>query len=104
MLDNHFSEDNFVNLIRHRYFGEDFDSFFEFSMRNGEAVIEFIVGPEVLDAIDGVAETAWDQRDMQFLRLRDRIETVAAERFRDSPPTDHKAVALCVADFQRWDV
>jgi hypothetical protein len=91
-----------VHLTRHRYFGENFEGFFEFSMRNGDAVVEFTVDPSVLDAIDGVYETVWDQRDEQFCRLRNRIETVAIRRFGDNPSAE--AVALSSADFQRWDI
>jgi hypothetical protein len=89
-----------VHLIRHRYFGQGFDSYFEFSMRNDNAVVEFTVDPRVLDTIDGIPETTWDQRDAQFLRLRDRIETAAARRFRDRMPADSKVVALSIADFE----
>jgi hypothetical protein len=92
-----------VPLIRDGYFGENFEGSLEFSMRNGDAVVEFTVGPSVLDAIDGVYETLWDQRDEQFLRLRNRIETVAMRRFGDNPSSDQMAIALSAADFQRWD-
>jgi hypothetical protein len=90
-----------VHLIRHRYFGQGFDRYIEFSMRDDDTVVEFTVDPSVLDTIDGVPETTWDQRDEQFLRLRDRIETVAARRFRDTTPADSKAIVLFVADFER---
>jgi hypothetical protein len=93
-----------VPLIRDRYFGESFDGRFEFSMRNGDAIIEFTVDPKALDHMDAFPDTTWDQRDAQFLRLRDRIETVAVCRFQDGPMTDRGTVALSVADFQRWDV
>jgi hypothetical protein len=92
-----------VHLIRHRYFGQGFDTLFEFSMRNADSVVEFTVAPSLLDTIDGVPDTAWDQRDIQFLRLRDRIEIVAARRFQESPPADSKAVPLSATDFERWD-
>ena len=88
-----------MHLIRHRYYGENIDSFFEFTMRNGDNVIEFTVDPSALNAMDGVTETDWDQRDTQFLRLRDRIEAVADRLFRDGPLPGHKAIALSVADF-----
>jgi hypothetical protein len=90
-----------VHLIRHCYFGQGFDRYFEFSMRDDDTVVEFTVDPSVLDTIDGVPETTWDQRDEQFLRLRDRIETVAARRFRHTTPADSKAIVLFVADFER---
>jgi hypothetical protein len=88
-----------MNLIRHRYFGENFENFFEFSMLSGEAVIGFTVGRSVLDIMDGVSDTVWDQRDEQFLRLRDRIEAVAARRFLVSPPMDRMTLDLSAADF-----
>ena len=93
-----------VNLIRDRYFGEAFDGLFEFSMRNGRAIVEFTVDLKTIDAIDSISETAWDRRDVQFLRLRDRIETVADRRFQNNPPVDRQTIALSAADFQRWDV
>ena len=93
-----------MDLIRDRYFGEAFGSLFEFSMRNGQAVVEFTVELKTIDAIDIGSETAWDRRDAQFLRLRDRIETVAGRRFQNNPPDNHETVALSAADFQRWDV
>jgi hypothetical protein len=91
-----------MHLIRDGYFGENFEGSFEFSMRSGDAVVEFTVGPSLLDAIDGVYETLWEQRDEQFRRLRDRIETVAMCRFGENPSGDQMAIALSAADFQRW--
>jgi hypothetical protein len=92
-----------MHLIRDGYFGENLEGVFEFSMRSADAVVEFTVGPSLLDVIDGVYETLWDQRDEQFLRLRDRIETVATCRFGDNPSGDQMAIALSADDFQRWD-
>jgi hypothetical protein len=62
-----------------------------FSMMDGAREIPCAVSASAMDDIEHVARTAPDQREQQFLRLRDRIEECAsrkflAREFEGSPP------------------
>jgi hypothetical protein len=52
-----------------------------FSMMDGAREIPCAVSTSAMDELEHVARTALDQREQQFLRLRDRIEQCAARKF-----------------------
>ncbi|MFL6793115.1 MAG: DUF1488 domain-containing protein [Bradyrhizobium sp.] len=52
-----------------------------FSMMDGAKEIPCAVSASAMDDIEHVARTAPDQREQQFLRLRDRIEECASRKF-----------------------
>jgi hypothetical protein len=62
-----------------------------FSMRDGTREIPCAVSTSAMDDMDPTSRTASNQREEQFLRLRDRIEQGAsrkflAKEFEGSPP------------------
>jgi hypothetical protein len=52
-----------------------------FSMMDGAREISCAVSTSAMDDLECVARTAPDQREEQFLRLRDRIEQCASRKF-----------------------
>jgi hypothetical protein len=52
-----------------------------FSMRDGTKEIPCAVSTSAMDDMEHVARTAPNQREEQFLRLRDRIEQCASRKF-----------------------
>ncbi len=52
-----------------------------FSMMDGAREIPCAVSASAMDEIENVSRTAPDQREQQFLRLRDRIEQCASPKF-----------------------
>jgi hypothetical protein len=52
-----------------------------FSMMDGAREIPCAVSTSAMDELERVPRTAPDQREQQFLRLRDRIEQCAARKF-----------------------
>ncbi|MBV9530160.1 MAG: DUF1488 domain-containing protein [Bradyrhizobium sp.] len=52
-----------------------------FSMMDGAREIPCAVSASAMDEIEHVSRTAPDQREQQFLRLRDRIEQCALRKF-----------------------
>lgn len=54
-----------------------------FTMMNDEVEVPCAVSTDAMDRIEGSTRTTPDQREQQFLRLRDRIEERAARKFLD---------------------
>jgi hypothetical protein len=52
-----------------------------FSMMDGPTEIPCAVSASAMDDLEHVARTAPDQREEQFLRLRERIEQCASRKF-----------------------
>lgn len=52
-----------------------------FSMMDGPKEIPCAVSASAMDEIEHISRTAPDQREQQFLRLRDRIEQCASRKF-----------------------
>ena len=72
-----------------------------FTMKNDQATVACAISTDAMDQLEGSSRTPAAQREEQFLRLRDRIETRAARKFSDaelegSPP----GVILRAIDFR----
>jgi hypothetical protein len=52
-----------------------------FSMKDGAREIPCAISTSAMDDLDRGTRTAPDQREQQFLRLRDRIEQCASRKF-----------------------
>ena len=52
-----------------------------FTMKNDEASVACAISTDAMDQIEGSSRTPPSQREEQFLRLRDRIETRASQKF-----------------------
>jgi hypothetical protein len=71
-----------VALTRGSYGGYEFDRMVVlFSMVDGQREIPCAVSTSALDDLEKSARTKSDQREAQFMRLRDRIEERAACKF-----------------------
>ena len=72
-----------------------------FTMKNDQVSVACAISTDAMDALEGSSRTPPAQREQQFLRLLDRIETRAAQKFRDvelegNPP----GVILRAIDFR----
>jgi hypothetical protein len=72
-----------------------------FTMKNDDTSVPCAISTDAMDQIEGSSRTPPSQREEQFLRLRDRIETRAAQKFSDvelegNPP----GVILRAIDFR----
>ncbi|MGA9088973.1 MAG: DUF1488 family protein [Bradyrhizobium sp.] len=72
-----------------------------FTMKNDQAEIACAISTDAMDQLEGSSRTPPDQREQQFLRLRERIEARAARKFSDvelegNPP----GVILRAIDFR----
>jgi hypothetical protein len=75
-------EDNAMTLARGNIGGYEFDRMvLLFSMMDGTREIPCAVSASAMDELEHVSRTAPDQREEQFLRLRDRIEQCASRKF-----------------------
>ena len=81
-----------MTLGRGRIGGYEFDRMvFLFSMKDGDKDVPCAISAAAMDDLERIARTKPDQREAQFLRLRDRIEQCAsrkflAREFEGSPP------------------
>jgi hypothetical protein len=72
-----------------------------FTMKNDQADVACAISTDAMDQLEGSSRTPPEQREQQFLRLRDRIEARAALKFSDvelegNPP----GVILRAIDFR----
>jgi len=69
-------------LTRGRFLGYEFDRMvILFSMVDGQREIPCAISTSAMDDLEGVARSTPNQREAQFMRLRDRIEERAASKF-----------------------
>ena len=89
-------------LTRGHFLGYEFDRMvILFSMVDGQREIPCAISTSAMDDLEGVARSMPDQREAQFMRLRDRIEERAARKFlarefEGTPP----GIVLRSIDFQ----
>src|SRR5215813_1277559 len=89
-------------LTRGRFLGYEFDRMvILFSMVDGQREIPCAISTSAMDDLEGVARSRANQREAQFMRLRDRIEERAARKFlarefEGTPP----GIVLRSIDFQ----
>jgi hypothetical protein len=55
-----------------------------FTMKNDEADVSCAISTDAMDHLEGSSRTTPAQREQQFLRLRERIESRAARKFQDA--------------------
>jgi hypothetical protein len=71
-----------MELTRGRFVGYEFASMVMlFSMLDGQREIPCAVSTSAMDDLESVVRTSPNQREAQFMRLRDRIEERAARKF-----------------------
>jgi hypothetical protein len=69
-------------LTRGSFRGYEYDRMvILFSMIDGQKEIPCAISTSALDELEGLARNKPDQREAQFMRLRDRIEERAARKF-----------------------
>jgi hypothetical protein len=69
-------------LTRGSFRGYEYDRMvILFSMIDGQKEIPCAISTSALDDLEGLARNKPDQREAQFMRLRDRIEECAARKF-----------------------
>jgi hypothetical protein len=71
-----------MELTRGRFVGYEFARMVMlFSMLDGQREIPCAVSTSAMDDLESVVRTSPNQREAQFMRLRDRIEERAARKF-----------------------
>ena len=69
-------------LTRGRFLGYEFDRMVMlFSMVDSQREIPCAISTSAMDDLEGIAQSKPNQREAQFMRLRDRIEERAASKF-----------------------
>jgi len=69
-------------LTRGRFLGYEFDRMVMlFSMVDGQREIPCAISTSAMDDLEGGTRSRPNQREAQFMRLRDRIEERAARKF-----------------------
>ena len=69
-------------LTRGRLIGYEYDRMVMlFSMVDGQREIPCAISTSAMDDLESLARSKPDQREAQFMRLRDRIEERAARKF-----------------------
>jgi hypothetical protein len=69
-----------MTLLRGRFIGYDYDRMVVlFSMLDGEKDVSCAISTSAMDDLDGVARA--NQREAQFMRLRECIEDYAAGKY-----------------------
>ena len=67
---------------------------FEFTMMNGTEIVDCQISSAAMDEIAGARGTRPDQREVQFLSLRDTIERIASSLFDKESTTPGRATRL----------
>ena len=71
-----------MTLTRGRLIGYEFDrKVMLFSMVDGQREIPCAISTSAMDDLESLARSKPNQREAQFMRLRDRIEERAARKF-----------------------
>lgn len=71
-----------MTLMRGNFGGYEYDRMVvRFSMVDGEKEIPCAVSTSAMDDLETASRTKPEQREIQFMRLRDRIEERAARKF-----------------------
>jgi hypothetical protein len=71
-----------MTLMRGNITGYEFNRMVVlFSMMDGPREVPCAISAAAMDEIEQVSRTAPDQREQQFVRLRDRIEQCASKKF-----------------------
>ena len=68
-----------------------------FTMMNDKVEVPCAVSTDAMDRIEGSTRTTPDQREQQFLRLRDRIEERASRKFLDFEFEGNPRGSFCAA-------
>ncbi|MGY8683902.1 DUF1488 domain-containing protein [Bradyrhizobium sp. UFLA05-153] len=72
-----------MTLTSGRYLGLEYDRMIVlFSMQDGEKEIPCAVSTSAMDYLERGPQARPEQREAQFIRLRDRIEACAASKYR----------------------
>jgi hypothetical protein len=71
-----------MSLTRGRLIGYEFDRMImQFSMIDGEKEIACAISTSAMDHLESLPRSKTNEREAQFMRLRDRIEERAARKF-----------------------
>ncbi|WP_213770431.1 DUF1488 family protein [Bradyrhizobium sp. dw_78] len=69
-------------LTRGSFLGYEFDRMvILFSMVDGQREVRCAISTSAMDDLENLTRTKADEREAQFMRLRDRIENCAANKF-----------------------
>ncbi|WP_298268480.1 DUF1488 domain-containing protein [uncultured Bradyrhizobium sp.] len=72
-----------MTLTSGRYIGHEYDRMIVlFSMQDGAKEVPCAISTSAMDALEGGQHIRSEQREAQFIRLRDRIEACAAGKYR----------------------
>ena len=91
-----------MTLTRGSFIGCDFDRMvLLFSMVDGENEISCAVSTAAMDNLENPTRTRLDQREAQFMRLRDQIEEGAIRKYLAMKLEGARGIILRSVDFER---
>lgn len=71
-----------MTLMRGRFIGYEYDRMVvRFSMLDGEKEVACAISTSAMDELEGVARAKAGERETQFMRLRERIEACAENKY-----------------------
>ncbi|MGY3610770.1 DUF1488 domain-containing protein [Bradyrhizobium sp. Leo121] len=74
-----------MTLMPGRFIGYEYDRMVVlFSMLDGQREVPCAISTSAMDELEGVVRARAGQREAQFMRLRERIETCAAGKYQAS--------------------
>lgn len=74
-----------MTLLRGRFIGYEYDRMIVlFSMLDGEREVPCAISTSAMDELEGAVHARANQRETQFMRLRERIEACAANKYQAS--------------------
>jgi len=92
-----------MTLTSGRYIGHEYDRMIVlFSMRDGAKEVPCAISTSAMDDLEGGRQIRSEQREAQFIRLRDRIEACAASKYRATELEGNpRGIVLRGIDFRR---
>lgn len=71
-----------MTLMRGRFIGYEYDRMIvQFSMLDGQREVPCAISTSAMDELEGIGPARTDQREAQFMLLRERIEARAAGKY-----------------------
>jgi len=91
-----------MSLTRDRILGYDSQRMaFGFTMRNDGEVVECRISAAAMDDVEGGARGTRADREAQFLRLREAIESIASAKFHSGTLIRGSAVRIFAKDIRK---
>lgn len=100
---DHFVKEQATTLTSGCYIGHEYNRMILLlSMRDGAKEVPCAISTSAMDYLEGSKQIRSEQREVQFIRLRDRIEACAAGKYRATELEGNpRGIVLRGIDFRR---